>query len=328
MKPTFTIAICAFNASQRIHRALDALVGLNYSGSWNVLVVDNASTDGTAELVSAWQTRLPALRIIREATPGVGFARMRAMREAAGTHLCFVDDDNLLAEDYLEIAAAILGQHPEVGVIAGRSELLELAPPPSWFPVVASNYAVGDQYGQEGLMANPCSVWGAGTVLRGEAVKQLLATGFTPLLTGRLGRFQLAGEDAEICLALNLLGWRSYWCPQMTIRHAIEPARMTLPMLRRTAEGFGISAIALETYRAYFQPRRTRLVKHSDILFAAYICYRFALAVVRLPAGGTRDRANYWLALGLMKGFFLAGMRPSRILTAAFFGALRSPGRC
>ena len=149
---SFTVAICAYNATARIWRALDALRDLRYAGPWDVLVVDNASTDATGEFAAGWSDRLPGLRVVREGTPGVAHARMRALREARGDCLCFVDDDNLLAPDYLRVADELLRALPEVGVLAGRSRLYELSPRPPWFDEVSSCYAVGEQGRADGFL--------------------------------------------------------------------------------------------------------------------------------------------------------------------------------
>src|SRR5262249_33546461 len=100
---SFTVAICAYNARARIHRALDALAAVEYTGPWEVLVVDNASTDGTAEHVMRWASRLPALRVLSEPEPGVAYARRRALESSERDFVCFVDDDNLVAPDYLAV---------------------------------------------------------------------------------------------------------------------------------------------------------------------------------------------------------------------------------
>lgn len=314
----FTIVICAHNAVGRVGRALDALTRLRYDGPWDVLFVDNASTDGTPAFVRQWETRLPALRIVEEARPGVAYARMRAMRDAGGRHICFVDDDNLLAPDYLEIAAAILRDQPEVGIVAGRSRLLELAPPPPWFASVSTCYAVGEQWHAQGPMPSRAVIWGAGTVLRAQAVRELLAAGFDPVLCGRRGRYQLAGEDAEICLSIMLLGWQGYYASDMVIEHAIEPSRMSLFMLRKTCIGFGLAANAIDVYRGYMQPTWIRTVKHSDVMYFLYILASLAGAALKTLGGDLRARVRYWSLLGSVQGFWLAGLRPSRTLRTAF----------
>jgi glycosyltransferase involved in cell wall biosynthesis len=307
---------------------LDALTNITYQGSWEVIVIDNASTDGTAELASRWKDKLPGLRIIVESRPGVAHARLRALREARFDALCFVDDDNLLSFDYLDIANDILVTRTDVGVIAGRSELFQLALPPAWFESVSSCYAVGNQGAADGYLPPATAPWGAGTVIRGAAFRQLLKRQFVPLLTGRIGRHQLAGEDVEICYALNLLGWRSYYSSKLVLRHAIEPNRMTEKALQKTCFGFGLSSIAIEVYRSYQQSRIKRKLKCADLPFAVFLVVSLLRAGFGLLlARNMRTRANWWAAMGAANAYYVQGFRPSKVLQSPFLYSIENRDR-
>jgi glycosyltransferase involved in cell wall biosynthesis len=136
-RSSFTVAVCAYNAVGRLHRALDALSLVRYVGDWEVLVVDNASTDGTADFAQRWRALLPGMRVVCEPAAGVAHARVRAIHEASCDWIVWVDDDNVLPPDYLETANAIVAGRNDIGVVAGDSNLLELAKPPAWFDEVA-----------------------------------------------------------------------------------------------------------------------------------------------------------------------------------------------
>jgi glycosyltransferase involved in cell wall biosynthesis len=320
---SFTIAICAYNAVGRISRALDVLTRVRYAGQWEILVVDNASDDGTAAFVEAWRTLLPALRVIGEPAAGVAHARVRAIREARCDWIVWVDDDNLLPPDYLETADAIVAGRNDIGIVAGDARLFELAAPPAWFQQVAGCYAVGQQFSHEGEQHKGVSSWGAGSMLRCIAAIQILDRGFKPILSGRLGRYQLAGEDAEICLAMRLLGWGFLYSRALVIGHAIEPKRMSEDMLRRTAFGFGLSSVALEVYRAQFDPPLKRWVKTHDTAFAAYALTKFTGRLLRrLIRWDMRTRADFWASQGTAVAL-IAGMRPSRVLATPFLRKVR-----
>jgi glycosyltransferase involved in cell wall biosynthesis len=321
---TFTVAICAFNAVGRIGRTLDALTNVRYWGHWEVLVVDNASTDGTSEFVQAWGQALPGMRVVREPVAGVAHARVRAIREASCDWIVWVDDDNLLPPDYLDTAHAIVADRDDAGVVAGDSKLFKLAVPPAWFDKVAGCYAVGRQMMREGDQHDGAFCWGAGSMLRRRAATRILDLGFRPVLTGRLGRHQLAGEDAEICLATRLLGWSFLYSRKLVIGHAIDPQRMTVESLRRTAFGFGLSSIALEVYRAHFDPPLKRWVKTRDLPFFAYSLAKLGSRWLRwLFRRDMRACADLWASQGAAAAL-ISGMRPSSVLATPFLEALRA----
>jgi hypothetical protein len=155
-------------------------------------------------------------------------------------------------------------------------------------------------------------------MLRRAAVLQIFDRDFRPILSGRLGRHQLAGEDAELCLATRLLGWGFLYSRDLVIGHAIEPARMNLGVLRKTAVGFGLSSVALEVYRAQFDPPFKRWVKTTDVPFVVYSLVKMGMRSLNsLLRKNMRARTALWMSQGAAVGL-LSGMRPSRVLASPF----------
>ena len=93
---SLTIALCTHNHVQRLARTLSALAQLlPPSRAWELLIVDNASTDDTPHLVATYDWRTPVMnvRVVREEALGLSNARNRAIREATGEYIVFMDDD-------------------------------------------------------------------------------------------------------------------------------------------------------------------------------------------------------------------------------------------
>ncbi|MFM6136374.1 MAG: glycosyltransferase, partial [Sphaerospermopsis kisseleviana] len=96
-----TVAIPTFNGEKRLPLLLDAL--LNQTGlesiNWEIIVIDNNSSDQTSEVVAKYQeiinTNKIDLRYFLETQQGAAFARLRAIQEAQGAIVAFIDDDNL-----------------------------------------------------------------------------------------------------------------------------------------------------------------------------------------------------------------------------------------
>jgi glycosyltransferase involved in cell wall biosynthesis len=121
--PGVSICICTHNGAGRIRPVLEALAQQTApAGSFEIVVIDNAGTDDTASVVGAFLAEHfgAAGRVIPEPQPGLSFARRRAVAEARGAIVCFLDDDNVAAPDYVEQAMAAFERHPRAGVVGGK----------------------------------------------------------------------------------------------------------------------------------------------------------------------------------------------------------------
>jgi glycosyltransferase involved in cell wall biosynthesis len=110
-----TVAIPVRNGAAVIGEQLGALAAQDYAGQWELLVVDNGSTDGTAAVVEGFREKLPALRIVDEPRPGIGPARNRALRDAAGDVLLICDADDIVQPGWLAALARASASYPMVG---------------------------------------------------------------------------------------------------------------------------------------------------------------------------------------------------------------------
>ena len=97
---TITIVIPTFNRVELLEKALQSLLKLNTESqfTYEILVVDNASTDGTPDLLAGYQNQV---RSVREERPGESFARNRGIQESNSDWLVFFDDDQTTAPDWL-----------------------------------------------------------------------------------------------------------------------------------------------------------------------------------------------------------------------------------
>jgi glycosyltransferase involved in cell wall biosynthesis len=248
------VAICSHNGSARLPAVLQALAAQTLPDrAWGVLLVDNASTDDTAGAARrAWSRPGVTLRIISEPHPGLNFARQRTLAEVARPLVCFCDDDNLLAPDYLEQAINLMEQLPLVGVLGGKGEAVSESPLPEWFSAAARSYAVGPQADAEGevSISGGC-LYGAGMILRLSAWDRLKRSGFKPRLLGREGSQVGSGDDNELCLALFAMGWRLHYSHRLIFQHVIPARRLNEAYCRALYRGFGEAKIVLNAYRDF-----------------------------------------------------------------------------
>jgi len=133
--PTVSVVVPAYNAAWCIERTLRSVQAQTFT-DLEVLVIDDGSTDDTADRVAATAQGDPRFRLIRQANGGVGAARNRGLAEARGRYVANLDSDDMWTPDFLTEAVASLERAGETATMAfARSFWIDrhdasLAPPP------------------------------------------------------------------------------------------------------------------------------------------------------------------------------------------------------
>lgn len=244
-----TLAICAYNASSRVVQVLEAMKSqvVHQDTSWEVVVVDNGSKDNTTDKAREFEGHLP-IRVVYEGRQGLSFARERAVLEARGEILSFIDDDNIIDTGWVQACADFFRHHRRAGLVGGKVYpiFVEPASIPADFD---SEFAVALACRDLGSVARvlssadpvPC---GAGMTARTDVLRKVFQGGL--VLTGRMGGRLMAGEDSEIALKIRASGWEIWYDPNLRMGHLLPPHRLTKSYLRRLRVGFGASSIWLD----------------------------------------------------------------------------------
>jgi glycosyltransferase involved in cell wall biosynthesis len=273
MSAGISAVICTHNGKDRLGPVLDHLRAQRTSLPFEVLVVDNASTDGTAEFCSRYWEQFEfagSQRVVLEPELGLSPARQTGLRLAKYEFVVFVDDDNWLAPEYLEIAAQIMGSRPDVGACGGPAIATFESEIPEWFERFEGMFAVGRQAAVEGDVTESRGyLWGAGLVLRRSAVLRLFELGFQHQLVDRKGKELSSGGDTEICNALVLSGWRLWYSPALELRHWMPEGRLEWRRLVALSVAFGACSTKLDRYA--YAAGRTRLPNPGRFLRQAWM---------------------------------------------------------
>ncbi|MDK2971327.1 MAG: hypothetical protein PWP23_1082 [Candidatus Sumerlaeota bacterium] len=170
--------------------------------------------------------------------------------------MVFVDDDNVLATDYLENVLAILASHPRVGAAGGRIVPEFEEPPPAWVRQFDKALALRD-LGGEVLLASPmprgaatdfpeCAPIGAGLVLRREPARryaEAIRSRKGRVIADRTGNRLSSGGDNDLVLTVLENGWEAGYFPQLALTHLIPASRCTRTHLAR---------LLRESHRSWF----------------------------------------------------------------------------
>ena len=231
------------NRAQSLSDLLDSLKQLEpVSFQWEVIVVDNGSTDATPEVVAQKQAELTySIRYVLEERPGLHQGRHRGAREARGEILAYLDDDILFTPTWFAGAAAIA--RGDADIIAGRVLPRWQAQPPALIQSFFSDGVcsplslldLGDQ-------VRPVAaefVFGCNFVIRKQLVFE--AGGFHPDgMPQDLLRYRGDGETA-LMGKLAQQGANMLYHPLAAVYHVISPERLTLDYMCKRAYMQGIS---------------------------------------------------------------------------------------
>jgi hypothetical protein len=215
--------------------------------------VDNLSDQPLAEWVDlCWH---PRVTIVREETPGLTSARLRGIRESKGDLLVFVDDDNVLDPDFLEVAVATMQQRSYLGSWSGQGRPEFEQPPPEWTRRYWGNLVIRefDRDVWSNLPRLPESMpCGAGLCVRREVALHYLdlhESGKRPFQFDRNGKSLLSGGDNDLAACACDIGLGVGLIASLRLTHLISPERLTEDYLVRLCEGIFCSAVVLDHFR-------------------------------------------------------------------------------
>ena len=222
--------------------------------AWELLLVDNASPVPLPP--SAAQPGHPAARVIPEPELGLTAARLRGIADARAELLLFVDDDNILAPDYLARALALAHAWPMLGVwgCGCYTPEWELAPPSGSEELIrylAVHRAPRDRWSNQPFdyAATPA---GAGLCVRAPVARRYAdAVRHDPRrkLLGRTGGNLAGCEDFDLALTATDLGLGTGVFTELALTHLMPRARVEEPYLLRLVEGHARSTVILMALR-------------------------------------------------------------------------------
>ena len=248
-----SVCICTYNGRGRIVPVIEALAQQSEpTDSWEVLVIDNGSTDGTGEFASALCAQLlkPANRVVREDKPGLSFARARAGREAAGDIICFLDDDNVPSPGFVSAVISAFHSHPRAGCMGGKIvPRWEEEPTPLVKAVASDALAICDHgdapFCYTGITQGPV---GAGMCLRRDLLLSFFEKLDTAAISDRRGDSLASGGDTALVVHVHQSGYEVRYEPALHIEHLMPASRMEKQYLLRLYAAFGRSAVAVRRF--------------------------------------------------------------------------------
>lgn len=259
--------VCTHNRAPLLRKGLVSLVQQTVAvEDYEIIVVDNASRDGTKEVTCLVREMEKAsnLRYLYEPRLGLSHARNRGMNEADGEIVAFIDDDAIAAPEWLEmIERAFEDVDPRPACVGGKVEPIWGIPKPDWFPQLLVGYLSVLDLGDEAHWCDTAKehLVGCNIAFWKEALLGL--GGFNPLL-GRRGQSLRGNEEIELLRKMKQRGQGIYYEPKAVVHHFIPKERLTKKWMIRRFYDEGLSDSVLGMYESdgVTPPRARQLARN------------------------------------------------------------------
>jgi glucosyl-dolichyl phosphate glucuronosyltransferase len=251
MRTTISIIICTMADPDRAAMFRDAVQSIlkasnGFHPAWELIIVDNSPNGRLETFPKAWPEFVAKgiLRWVSEKRPGISMARNAGLASARGDYLCFLDDDVIVSNTWLQGLLSAFTLDSDIGCVAGRIHLqFDHSPLPRWLHSGMYNW-----YGQFDLGADSCvqsrpvDAYGGNMAFSREAIHKV--GGFNPSL-GRQGGLLLSGEDTDYVRRVAAAGFKVAYSADGWIRHRIQKNRLNLRWMLRRHYWQGVTESAL-----------------------------------------------------------------------------------
>jgi len=229
--------------------ALQSLVDQADGSRYEVIVVDNNSTDDTADVVREFVSSYPNWSYLCEQRQGLSYARNTGVARARAPIVAFTDDDVRVATDWVTQIVRALDAHPEVDFVGGKVYPRWDSPPPKWLTTVHWIPLAIVDHGDEPFYVDSARPWcmvGANLAVRRQVLIE--TGGFSPDFQ-RVKDVVGSTEDHEFQRRLWKQGRRGLYAPTVVVEAEVQRDRLAKSYHRRWHAGHGRFCAMMGTER-------------------------------------------------------------------------------
>lgn len=279
-----TVIICTYNRAPVLEGTLESYSKLTEANDKRIelIIVDNNSTDATAEIAVAAQSAIAGLRYFHEARQGLSHARNRGIEESRGAIIAFADDDVFFDTDWANAIIREFDLHPEADALGGRSTPVFEGGRPAWlqdeYLVFYGDTGFGDQLRWLDFPEHP---YGLNMAFRRRVFETV---GFFDANLGRIKASLLSGEESDLFERIHAVGLRTLYSPKPHLFHRIPKERTSFDWIKARFYWQGAS----DAIREFSSDRPSRMQSARGALSAL-------LSAARIVTGcNTSPRRIYW----------------------------------
>lgn len=275
--PEISVVIATRNRAEYLDACLASITAQHVGIPFEVVVVDNGSTDTTGALLAEWTVRDPRVRVVHEPQVGLSSAKNAGARSARGTILVFTDDDVIAGPGFVAAHARAFERATADAVHGGVIEPVpeDLGPWPSWLPDSAVA-ELGLLHLGSARRVDHEYVWGANMAMRRAAFERL---GPWDETVGRRGDERGTFEDTEYQDRARRCGVPVRFTPDAVVRHRVPRSTAQPRHVLRTAFVRGGYRIRIEQRERGPQPATAARRAHAVWCTAALVAWQLGFAL-------------------------------------------------
>ena len=271
--PKISIAVCTYNRSDVLPKCLESLVDQTVDSKlFEVLIIDNHSTDDTKKIATDFCEKYVNFKYIFEEKQGLSHARNRAIAEAEGEYLAYIDDDAIADKDWIKKIESVIQNNKDITAFGGPIYPWYNKEKPKWFKDEFATHSYGKQHFQLNEQNCPFGLSGSNMIFKKELLNKY--NGF-PAEYGMTGDKIAFGEES--CLFNKMLknNENIQYFPEIFVSHLVSEKSYSLK------EAFKRS---VQNGKAIAQIRGSKLLSVDSIKKISMFCLSFfELMIFTLP---------------------------------------------
>lgn len=226
-KNKLSVIICTYNRCHLLRGVFDSLVNQSVDKElYEVIVIDNNSTDNTQEITEDYVKRYDNFRTVIEKNQGLSNARNRGYQEAYGDYVAYIDDDAKATPEWCEkIINAFLNVNPEPVAVGGEILPFYEQKPPAWFKDELEIKTYGKRTGFLEMPVGKCGFFGSNMTFKRDILEKY--GGFSPEY-GMSGENIGGCEETELFLRICKKDPYFWYDPEILVFHLVSPRAMSI----------------------------------------------------------------------------------------------------
>ncbi len=264
MQIQISAIVCTYNRSNYLKRTLKSLIKQSLDNQvYEIIVVDNASTDNTKKMVSEY-SRIN-FKYSYESKLALSIARNTGLEKAKGKYVAYIDDDAIADEYWLQNILSSFKKEKNVGCIGGRVKPIWESKKPVWLDYNLYPFLSLLDKGKKRYIFSE-SEWFSGTnmAFRKDLLRKI---GGFPVHLGRKGNYLLSGEEVYVKQKIENLGYLALYNPEALVHHSIPGSRLAKQWFIGRLFWQGVTNAVMEPKKPFLHQLRSGIAMSLPVFF-------------------------------------------------------------